>query len=63
MSKPYSVRTEPWTSFDKQSYSIFSDDFVHEKLLTVKVNQKPLRGAINLKGTVQRKDKGYSSSG
>lgn len=28
-SKPFSVRTEPWASFDKQSYNIITDDFVH----------------------------------
>lgn len=63
MSKPFSVRTEPWSSFDKQSYSIFTDDFVHEKLLTVKVNQKPLGGTINLKNQITKKENTYKSSG
>lgn len=63
MSKPFSFRTEPWTSFDKQSYSIFTDDFVHEKLLTVKVSQKPGRGTINLKESAERKGDAYKTSG
>lgn len=61
MTKPFSVRSEPWTSFDKQSYNIFTDDFVHEKLLTVKANQSSTRGTINLKGQVARKGDSYKT--
>lgn len=63
MSKPFSIRVEPWASFDRQSYSIFTDDFVHEKLLTVKVNQKPSKATINLKEQVAKKGDNYKSSG
>ncbi len=63
MSKPFSIRTEPWTSFDKQSYFIFTDDFVHEKLLTVKVNQKPGKATINLKNQLAKKDDKLKASG
>lgn len=63
MSKPFSIRTEPWSSFDKQSYSIFTDDFVHEKLLTVKVNLKPSKGAVNLKEVAERKGDNFKTGG
>lgn len=63
MSKPFSIRTEPWTSFDKQSYSIFTDDFVHNKLLTVKVNSKPSKGTVNLKQSAVRKGDSFKTEG
>ena len=61
MSKPFSTRSQPWTSFDKQSYNIFTDDFVHEKLLTVKASQNSTRGTINLKGSVSKKGDSYKT--
>lgn len=63
MSKPQSIKIEPWTSFSKKSYSIFSDDFVHEKLLTVKVNEKPSRGSVNLKQQLVKKGDNFKTSG
>lgn len=36
MSKGRSYKNDTWASFDKQSFSLFKDDFVHDKLLTVK---------------------------
>lgn len=62
MSKPFSIRTEPWASFDRQSYAIVTDDFVHDKLLTVKVVQKPLKGGLNLKSQVTKKGDVYRAS-
>ena len=61
MSKPFSIRTEPWASFDQQSYNIVSDDFVHDKILTVKVNHKPLRGTLNLKNQIAKKGETYKT--
>jgi hypothetical protein len=63
MSKPFSVRTEPWTSFDKQSYWVFTDDFVHNKLLTVKMNVKSAKGTVNLKNSLVRKTEALKTEG
>ena len=49
MSKARSYKNEPFTSFEKQSYSVMKDDFIHEKLLTVKANIDSKRGGVNLK--------------
>jgi len=58
MSKPESIRVEPWSDFPKQSYSILTDDFPHEKLYTAKVNSKGDRSTVNIKAVVTRNDKG-----
>lgn len=49
MSKARSYKNEPFTGFEKQSYSLIKDDFVHEKLLTVKANVQTPTGGVNLK--------------
>lgn len=57
MSKPESIKIDPWTDFPKQSYTLFSDDFVHEKLFTLKVNSKGDKSTVNLKANISA-DKG-----
>ena len=57
MSKPESVKIDPWTEFPKQSYSLVTDDFVHDKLLTVKVNSKGEKSTFNFKANLKG-DKG-----
>ena len=52
MSKPQSIKIEPWTDFPKQSYSLFTDDFVHDKLLTLKVNSKGDKSTVNVKASI-----------
>lgn len=54
MAKPFSFRTEPWVSLDKCADSIFSDDFVHDKLLTVKTTHISTKGTANLKATLSQ---------
>lgn len=63
MSKPHSFKCEPWTAFPRDSYSIITDDFIHEKLLTVKVASKTEKGTINLKNQVVAQGDNYKSSG
>lgn len=36
MSKPESVKNDKWTDFPRQSYSILSDDFCHDKTFVAK---------------------------
>lgn len=62
MSKPESVKIDPWTDFPKQSYSIFTDDFVHDKLYTFKVNSKGSRSAVNLKANIKSDKSGLKLS-
>ena len=57
MSKPYSLQGKVWTSLEEQSFKILTEDFVHDKLFTVKVNQKSSKGNIKLKNQVAKKDK------
>lgn len=52
MSKPESLKIEPWTEFPKQAYSIFNDDFAHEKPLVTKITAKNDRTTINFKETL-----------
>jgi len=52
MSKPESIKVEPWTDFPRQSYTIFTDDFVHDKLGVVKVNAKGEKSTANIKATL-----------
>lgn len=63
MSKARSYKNEPYTSFEKQSYSIIKDDFVHEKLLTVKANIQSTNGGVNLKETLNQKADALTSTG
>lgn len=55
MAKAPSFKTEPWTSFDRESYSIFEDDFVHDKVCTIKANIKSDKSTVNLKETLTEK--------
>jgi len=57
MSKPESIKVDPWTDFPRQPYSLFTDDFVHDKLLTLKVNSKNDKSTVNIKATLTA-DKG-----
>lgn len=52
MSKPESIKIEPWTDFPRQPYTLFTDDFVHEKLFTLKVNSKSDRSTVNVKANI-----------
>lgn len=52
MSKPESIKIEPWTDFPKLPYSFISDDFVYDKLFVGKVNAKGGKSTINLKAAV-----------
>lgn len=52
MSKPESVKVEPWADFPKQSYSLFHDDFVHEKPATFKFNAKGSKSSASIKVSV-----------
>jgi hypothetical protein len=63
MSKARSYKNEPYASFEKQSFSIIKDDFVHEKLLTVKANIQSTNGGVNLKETLNQKGDALTSSG
>lgn len=57
MSKPESIKIDPWTDFPRQSYTLFTDDFVHDKLFTVKVNSKSDKSTFNVKANISA-DKG-----
>lgn len=63
MSKARSYKTEPFISFEKQSYSVMKDDFVHEKLLTVKTNIQSTNGGVNLKESLSTKGEALTSTG
>ncbi len=63
MAKARSYKNEPFNSFEKQSYSIIKDDFVHEKLLTVKANILSTNGGVNLKETLNQKNEALTSTG
>lgn len=60
MSKPESIKVDPWTDFPRQPYSIIGDDFVHDKLYTLKVNSKGDKSTFNLKLNLKA-DKASSS--
>lgn len=53
MSKPESVKIDPWTEFPRQSFSLLTDDFVHDKLFTLKVNSKGEKSTVNFKANVK----------
>jgi len=52
MSKPESIKVDPWTGYPKQGYSIITDDFCHDKIGTVKVNAKGSSSVVNVKASV-----------
>lgn len=53
MSKPESVKIDPWVDFPRQPYSLITDDFVHDKLASVKINAKGEKSSANLKFTAK----------
>lgn len=63
MSKARSYKNEPFIGFEKQSYSVMKDDFVHEKLLTVKTNIQSTNGGVNLKESLSQKGEALTSTG
>jgi hypothetical protein len=63
MSKGRSYKNDTWSSFEKQSYSLINDDFVHSKLVTIKANVPAVKGGINLKETLATKGDGVTSTG
>ena len=62
MLKPESIKIDPWTDFPRADYSLLTDDFVHDKLATVKVNSKGLKSTFNVKASVKSDKAGYSLS-
>lgn len=61
MSKPESIKVEPWTDFPRQPTAFITDDFVHEKLAVLKVNSKNDRSTVNVKATVSADKTGAKS--
>lgn len=60
MSKPESIKIEPWSDFPNYSDKIFSDDFVHNSFFVAKVAAKGSRSTINIKETVTNKAGAFS---
>ena len=60
MSKPESIKIDPWTDFPKQPYSFLTDDFVHEKVFVAKVNAKGPKSTVNLKASFNSDKVGLS---
>lgn len=60
MSKPESIKVDPWTDFPRQAYSIIGDDFVHDKLYTLKVNSKGDKSTFNVKLNLKSEKTGFS---
>lgn len=56
MAKANSFKTEPWTALEKGEVSIFEDDYVHDKLFTLKATRKAASSSIALKETLTQKD-------
>lgn len=52
MSKPESIKIDPWTDFPRLPYTFVNDDFVHDKLFVAKVNAKGPKSTVNLKASV-----------
>ena len=59
MPKSYSFRSEPWTSFSKESDSIFNEDFVKDKLFTFKTTHNPSLGIVKFKEMISTVNKSY----
>jgi hypothetical protein len=55
MSKPESMKADPWTSFPEESYNSLMDDFISLNAFTIKITQTPFRGKVNLKQKIERK--------
>ena len=60
MSKPESIKIDPWVGFPRQSYSIIDDDFCHEKNFVAKFAAKTAKSTINIKETVNSKKGAWS---
>lgn len=52
MSQPQSVKAEPWSDFPKQPYSLFTDNFPHEKKLTLKINATGSKNTSSAKAKI-----------
>lgn len=50
MAKANSFKNEPWTSFERGSYSVFTDDFISDKLIH-KFSKKSANSTIEFKET------------
>ena len=59
MTEVQSTKTEPFCDFTKQAYSIFTDDFCHEKLFVFKPSVKTAQSTIKIKETVTHKGGNY----
>lgn len=59
MSKPQSVKVDPWSDWPKQPYSFINDDFVHDKTFTAKVNAKGTKSTANFKASVTQDKSGF----
>ena len=55
MSKPESIKIDPWVGFPRQPYSMIDDDFCHEKAFVAKIAAKTSKSTINIKETVNSK--------
>ena len=55
MSKPESIKIDPWTGFPRQPYSMVDDDFCHDKAFVTKVNAKSEKATVNIKETLNSK--------
>lgn len=49
MSKPESIKVDPFLSFPSQPFSIFKNDFITSNAWTFKANAKGSRSTLNLK--------------
>jgi hypothetical protein len=54
MSKPDSIKVEPWVDFPRQPYSLAHDDFLHEKLAILKINAKGQTSTVNAKASLSK---------
>lgn len=59
-TKPRSIRTQPWSEFPKQSYSIHKDKFCHQNPLVVKFLTLGSRSALIIKEIVSQKNKAWN---
>lgn len=59
MSKPQSVKVEPWLDFPKQPYTFFTDDFVHNKLATFKLNAKGEKSSATITHVINCEKEGH----
>lgn len=55
MSKAPSFKTEPWTEFHRESCSILTDGFPHDKYFQLKTNWQGSKGAVSFKESFKDK--------